>query len=201
MRMELNQGTETKVPNLPEPVKQEMKLAQDLNFSVLKKLDNGGWELELDFENETMDVLQGGEFHDGFVTGSRKIDRIDGCVSRQIKRKNSLSGSGSPRSREKIDLYGVGLSCGNNKRCSGGKCKIRSVRTYDIRGGNSYRQIVWIGHKDIKFGIVTNHRCGPGDVIRVWRECRNRFDVTDKNNDMRTRSRSNDERIGIVTIG
>ena len=60
MRMELNQGTETKVPNLPEPVKQEMKLAQDLTFSVLTKLDNGGWEWELDFENETMDVLQGG---------------------------------------------------------------------------------------------------------------------------------------------
>jgi outer membrane murein-binding lipoprotein Lpp len=60
MRMELNQGTETKVPNLPDPVKQAVKLAQDFNFSALKALDNGGWELELEFENETMDVLQGG---------------------------------------------------------------------------------------------------------------------------------------------
>jgi hypothetical protein len=60
MRMELNQGTETKVPNQPEPVKLDVKLTQNFNLSALKPLDNGGWELELEFENETMDVLQGG---------------------------------------------------------------------------------------------------------------------------------------------
>jgi hypothetical protein len=60
MRMELNQGMEMKVPNQPDPVKQEVKLSQNFSLSALKKLDNGGWELELEFENETMDVLQGG---------------------------------------------------------------------------------------------------------------------------------------------
>jgi outer membrane murein-binding lipoprotein Lpp len=60
MRMELNQSTVTKVPNLPDPVKQDVKLAQDFNFSALKALDNGGWELELEFENETMDIMQDG---------------------------------------------------------------------------------------------------------------------------------------------
>lgn len=60
MRMELNQGTEMKVPNQPDPVKQEVKLSQNFSLSALKKLDNGGWELELEFENETMEVLQGG---------------------------------------------------------------------------------------------------------------------------------------------
>jgi hypothetical protein len=60
MRMEMNQETETKVPNQPEPVKQVVKLAQDFNLLPLKKLDNGGWELELEFENETMEVAQGG---------------------------------------------------------------------------------------------------------------------------------------------
>jgi hypothetical protein len=60
MRMELDQGTETKVPNLPQPVRQQLKLTQDFSLSALKELDSGGWQLELEFENETMDVLQGG---------------------------------------------------------------------------------------------------------------------------------------------
>ena len=60
MRMEFAQGTETKVPNQPEPVKQEVNMTQDFNFSALKQLDNGGWELQLEFENQTMDVTQGG---------------------------------------------------------------------------------------------------------------------------------------------
>ncbi len=60
MRMEFTQGTETKVPNQSEPVKQEVKMTQDFNLSALKQLDNGGWELQLQFENQTMDVTQGG---------------------------------------------------------------------------------------------------------------------------------------------
>ena len=60
MRMEMNMDTETKAPNQPEPVKQEVKLTQDFNLSALKKLDNGGWQLQLEFENETMDVAMGG---------------------------------------------------------------------------------------------------------------------------------------------
>ena len=60
MRMEFTQGTETKVPNQSEPVKQEVKMTQDFNLSALKQLDNGGWELQLEFENQTMDVTQGG---------------------------------------------------------------------------------------------------------------------------------------------
>ncbi len=59
MRMELKQGMEMKLPNQPQPVKQEVNLNQDLNFSVLKELDNGGRELQLEFENETLDVMQG----------------------------------------------------------------------------------------------------------------------------------------------
>lgn len=60
MRMDLDQGTEMKVPNQPDPVKQNVKLTQNFNLSALKKLDNGGWELQLEFENETMEVLMGG---------------------------------------------------------------------------------------------------------------------------------------------
>ena len=60
MRMELDQGTEMKMPNQPDPIKQEVKMSQNFSLSALKKLDNGGWELELEFENETMDVSMGG---------------------------------------------------------------------------------------------------------------------------------------------
>jgi hypothetical protein len=59
MRMEMNMTTEMKVPNQPDPVKQDIKLTQNYNLSALNKLDNGGWELELEFENETMDVAVG----------------------------------------------------------------------------------------------------------------------------------------------
>jgi hypothetical protein len=60
MRMELNQDTEMKVPNQSEPVKQEVKMTQDFNLSALKQLDNGDWELQLEFANQTMDVASGG---------------------------------------------------------------------------------------------------------------------------------------------
>jgi hypothetical protein len=60
LHMDLDQTTKTDVPNLPQPVLQEMKFAQDFDYSVLKQLDNGGWQLQLEFETETMDVLQNG---------------------------------------------------------------------------------------------------------------------------------------------
>jgi len=60
MRMEFNQGTEMKVPNQPDPVKQDVKLTQEFNVSPVKKLDNGGWQLDLKFEHETMDVTAAG---------------------------------------------------------------------------------------------------------------------------------------------
>jgi hypothetical protein len=60
MRMDLDQGTEMKVPNQPDPVKQQVKLTQNFNLSALNKLDNGGWELQLEFESENMDVSANG---------------------------------------------------------------------------------------------------------------------------------------------
>jgi hypothetical protein len=60
LHMELSQTTKTDVPNQPQPVMQEVKLAQDFDISALKELDNGGRQLELEFNDETMDVSQGG---------------------------------------------------------------------------------------------------------------------------------------------
>jgi hypothetical protein len=60
MRMSFDQDMDMKVPNQPDPVKQQVKMTQNFSLSALKKLDNGGWELQLEFENETMEVLAGG---------------------------------------------------------------------------------------------------------------------------------------------
>ena len=59
MHLEMDLTTKTDVPNQRQPVIQEVKLAQDIDFSALKKLDNGGFQLELKFEGETMNVFQG----------------------------------------------------------------------------------------------------------------------------------------------
>lgn len=57
--MELDQTVKTEVPNQPQPVIQKVKLTQDFNIAVLKELDKGGRQLELTFENQTINVSQG----------------------------------------------------------------------------------------------------------------------------------------------
>jgi len=59
MHMEMKQTTKTDVPNQPQPMVQVININQDFDFSALKQLDNGGWELELKFVSETMDISQG----------------------------------------------------------------------------------------------------------------------------------------------
>jgi RNA polymerase sigma factor (sigma-70 family) len=59
MRMEMTQTSETKQPNQPKPVKLLAKTTQDINFSLVKELDNGGRQLQLEIENQTMDVFLG----------------------------------------------------------------------------------------------------------------------------------------------
>ena len=61
MRIELAQSTKTEVPDQPQPVVQEMNLTQGFDISALKELENGGRQLELKFESESMDVSQGGQ--------------------------------------------------------------------------------------------------------------------------------------------
>ena len=59
MRMEMTQTSETKQPNQPKPVKQLAKTTQDINFSLVRELDNGGRQLQLEIEGQTMDLFQG----------------------------------------------------------------------------------------------------------------------------------------------
>jgi RNA polymerase sigma factor (sigma-70 family) len=60
MRLDFTQSTETPLPNQPQPMKSDVIFALNYNVSALKALDNGGRQLELEFVNETLNVLQGG---------------------------------------------------------------------------------------------------------------------------------------------
>ena len=60
MHREDVQTTDTKQPNQSKPVKQVQKMTQDYNFSLVKELDNGGWQLQLEFERLTLEVNDGG---------------------------------------------------------------------------------------------------------------------------------------------
>ncbi|HMD53463.1 MAG TPA: DUF6263 family protein, partial [Phycisphaerae bacterium] len=57
---EVNQSSETKSPGQAQPVEQGLEWTQDLNISALKGLPDGGWQVELEFVNEAMDVSQAG---------------------------------------------------------------------------------------------------------------------------------------------
>jgi RNA polymerase sigma factor (sigma-70 family) len=59
MHSETIETTETKQPNQPKPVKQVQKITQDYHFSLIKELDNGGWQLQLEFERLMLEVFAG----------------------------------------------------------------------------------------------------------------------------------------------
>ena len=61
MHIELSQSTRTDVPSQPQPVVQEMDLTQDFDITPLKPLDGGGTLLELQFNNQAINVSQGGQ--------------------------------------------------------------------------------------------------------------------------------------------
>ena len=60
MHMESTQTSEATPPNQSNPVKQVQKMTQDYNVSLVRKLDNGGWQLQLEFESLAMEVSDGG---------------------------------------------------------------------------------------------------------------------------------------------
>jgi RNA polymerase sigma factor (sigma-70 family) len=59
MRMESTQTSETTPPNQSKPVKQVQKMSQVFNYSLVKELDNGGRQLQLEFESLAMEVFAG----------------------------------------------------------------------------------------------------------------------------------------------
>jgi RNA polymerase sigma factor (sigma-70 family) len=59
MHREQTQTTETKQPNQPKPVKQVQKMTQDFSLSPVRELDNGGQQLQLEFEGLTVEVGDG----------------------------------------------------------------------------------------------------------------------------------------------
>jgi RNA polymerase sigma factor (sigma-70 family) len=61
MNVAMDQTTTTQVPGLAQPVLQNIKLNQDLDVSALKQLDDGGHQLELKFQSQSMDISQAGQ--------------------------------------------------------------------------------------------------------------------------------------------
>ena len=59
MHREDIQTSETKQPNQPKPVKQVAKMTEDFNLSPVRELDNGGRQLQLEFESLTVEVSDG----------------------------------------------------------------------------------------------------------------------------------------------
>jgi Family of unknown function (DUF6263) len=59
MQMNLNQASDIAVPN--QPIHQELKLSQSLQYSPLKELDNGGHEVKLEFQSQNMNFTQNGQ--------------------------------------------------------------------------------------------------------------------------------------------
>ena len=60
MRMELVESVETQLPNQPEPMVQNINIAQNFDIGAIKALPDGGRELELQFKSQTMEVKQNG---------------------------------------------------------------------------------------------------------------------------------------------
>jgi RNA polymerase sigma factor (sigma-70 family) len=59
MHSEATQTSETQQPNQPKPVKQLAKMTQDFNLTPVRQLDNGGRQLQLEFESLAVDVSEG----------------------------------------------------------------------------------------------------------------------------------------------
>jgi hypothetical protein len=82
MHSEDTQTTDTKPPNQSKPVKQVQKMTQDYNFSLVRELDNGGWQLQLEFEGLTLEVS----------TGDRKVFSADSTQNSALDAKNPVGG-------------------------------------------------------------------------------------------------------------
>ena len=59
MHREETQTSETKDPNQSKPAKQVQKMTQDYNISLVRELDNGGRQLQLEFESLALEVTVG----------------------------------------------------------------------------------------------------------------------------------------------
>jgi len=60
MEMSLNQNSEIDIPDRPQPMEQVMKLSEGYHFLPVKDLDNGGHQVELDFDSEALELSENG---------------------------------------------------------------------------------------------------------------------------------------------
>ena len=82
MHREETQTSETTQPNQSKPVRQVQKMAQDFNFTLVRELDHGGWQLQLEFESLALEV----------VIGDRKTFSADSVQSSAQDARNPVGG-------------------------------------------------------------------------------------------------------------
>jgi len=73
-RMDIVQNSETAVPQMPQPMKQDTTMGQDYSISVLKERPSGGRELELEFLAVELDVSANGKSMIAFDSKGETLD-------------------------------------------------------------------------------------------------------------------------------
>lgn len=80
-RMDLHQTSTTDMPNMKQPMQQDVDMAQDYTISVLKELPDGGRELELEFTGMKM----------GSKMGERVVMSFDSAQDKSLDARNPLA--------------------------------------------------------------------------------------------------------------
>src|SRR5438445_709702 len=73
-RMELKQNSEMVMPQMPQPMKQNLTMGQEYALSVLQERAGGGRELEMEFLAIQMDMSMGGQSSMAFDSKGEAID-------------------------------------------------------------------------------------------------------------------------------
>jgi Family of unknown function (DUF6263) len=81
MRMDLHQTSATDVPNMKQPMQQEVDMTQDYTISVLKELPDDGRELELEFTGMKM----------GSKMGNRVVISFDSAQDKSSDARNPVA--------------------------------------------------------------------------------------------------------------
>jgi RNA polymerase sigma factor (sigma-70 family) len=171
LHTEVNRSSETKSSGQSQPVEQGLKWTQDFNIAALKELPEGGWQVELEFVNEAMDVSQAGH----------NVLSVDSAQSQAGNKSNPLailSALVGTRLEYFTDAAGrVQTVEGTNELTD----HIAAVGTpqqrqifYDLFGGDQLKNILsgeeWLPNRITKIGeswVVKNDVADPIGMVTV----------------------------------
>jgi hypothetical protein len=169
MHMEIKQSSETQVPGQPQPIGAEVNLGEDLDYSVLQELADGGQQLEMQFADETLGVTQ----------GSRKILGFDSTESRAQDANNPIAPMfrllSEARIQYFIDTNGTvakveGLEDLMNRAAAGGKSQMQAVFTQIFNEG-TLKQYGALGeflpHRTVNIGDSWSLKKDSGSSVGI----------------------------------